>query len=137
MTAKILVIDDRPEVGQLVARALEGYETSTETDPRCAVRMFADGERFDIVLCDLDMPEMTGREVCEAIRRETFGEAAPAMLMMSGDDNVASLFATGYPVLLKPFTADELRALVSAILHEDVQATSASSAHGAWLWGGR
>jgi CheY-like chemotaxis protein len=116
MAKRILIIDDRPEVARAMARALRDYETSTETDPRCAVRRVADGERFDIVLCDLVMPEMTGGEVYDAFRRE---RAAPVMLMMSGEANVASLYATGCPVLIKPISATQLRTLVSDILHDE------------------
>ena len=127
MVAKILIIDDRPEVARSIAYSLRSYETSIETDPRCAVRRFVDGEQFDIVLCDLDMPEMTGREVYDAFRRET-REGSPVMLMMSGDHNVVPLFEAGCPVLIKPFSASELRTLVSAILHDGVQAGPAPSA---------
>jgi CheY-like chemotaxis protein len=113
MVAKILVIDDQPGVGGAIARVLRGYDVSVETDPRSAVRRVADGERFDLVLCDLEMPEMNGREVYDAFRRENFN---PLILMMSGHANVSSLFAAGCPVLLKPFNNAELRELVSACL---------------------
>src|SRR5450432_4312273 len=97
MVAKILVIDDQPAVARAIARMLRGYDTSTETDPRRAVRRVADGERFDLVLCDLEMPEMSGREVYDSFLREKFD---PMILMMSGHDNVSSLFAAGCPVLV-------------------------------------
>jgi CheY-like chemotaxis protein len=125
MVAKILVVDDQLDVGRAIARMLPAYETSTESDPRAAIRRFVDGERFDIVLCDLEMPEMSGRELCDAFQRERRSRP-PIMLMMSGDANVKPLFAAGYPVLLKPFTAPELRALVSALLHENEYASPGS-----------
>jgi DNA-binding response OmpR family regulator len=59
------------------------------------------------------MPEMNGREVYDAFRRENFD---PMILMMSGEHNVSPLFAAGCPVLLKPFNTSELRDLVSAFL---------------------
>ena len=124
MVANILIVDDNPEVGRAIARMLPAYHTSFETDPSEAVRRFASGERIDLVLCDLEMPGMSGREVYEALHRER-PRQAPIMLMMSGHDNVKSLFDAGCPVLLKPFRARELRALVSALLHEDAPTVTA------------
>jgi CheY-like chemotaxis protein len=121
MTAKILIVDDVPSVGHTIARMLRGYETVVEQDPREALRRFERGEHFDIVLCDLQMPELTGREVYRALRSV---ERPPIVLMMSGHENVASLFAAGCPVLLKPFESDELCELVAAVLHEEPASVS-------------
>ena len=115
--ARILVLDDQPEVARAIARMLWNHETAMETDPRRAVARVAHGERFDLVLCDLNMPGMDGRAVSDALVTAQV-EAPPLVLMMSGGENVDSLFAAGRAVLIKPFEADELRALVSAVLHE-------------------
>jgi len=116
--ARILVIDDRPEVARSIARMLCDHETTTETDPRLAVSRVVHGEPFDVVLVDLEMPDMSGREVSDALT-EAHLEKPPIVLIMSGGENVDSLFATGRGVLIKPFHGAELRDLVSAMLHED------------------
>ncbi len=118
--ARILVVDDRPDVARAIARMLSNHETSTETDPRRAVARVEDGERFEIVLVDLNMPNMSGREVSDALTRAQL-DPPPIVLMMSGRENVDSLFATGRAVLIKPFDGVELRDLVSAMLHEDAR----------------
>jgi CheY-like chemotaxis protein len=116
--ARILVVDDRQDVATAIARMLRNHETSTETDPRRAVDRVAHGEEFEIVLVDLEMPGMNGREVSEALEHAS-PQHPPIILMMSGGQNVESLFATGRGVLIKPFDGTELRDLVSAMLHDD------------------
>jgi CheY-like chemotaxis protein len=120
--ARILVVDDQPDVARSIARMLGNHETWTETDPQRAVARVADGERFEIVLIDLNMPHMSGAEVSAALARAQL-ERPPIVLMMSGGENVESLFATGRgrAVLIKPFDGAELRDLVSAMLHEQAE----------------
>jgi CheY-like chemotaxis protein len=115
--ARILVVDDRPDVAKAIARMLSNHDTATETDPRQAVARVEHGERFDIVLCDLNMPDMNGREVSDRLVH-AHDPPPPIVLMMSGGENVDSLFATGRAVLIKPFDGKELRELVSAMLHD-------------------
>lgn len=115
--ARILVVDDRPDVARAIARMLSNHDTAMETDPRQAVARVEHGERFDIVLCDLNMPHMDGREVSDALVQAQ-PDPPPIVLVMSGGENVDSLFATGRAVLIKPFDGNELRELVSAMLHE-------------------
>lgn len=115
--ARILVVDDRPDVAKAIARMLSNHDTATETDPRQAVARVEHGERFDIILCDLNMPDMNGREVSDRLVHAQ-PHPPPIVLMMSGGENVDSLFATGRAVLIKPFDGKELRELVSAMLHD-------------------
>lgn len=119
--ARILVVDDRPEVARAIARMLYDHETQTETNPRRAVTRIVGGEPFDVVLVDFNMPDMSGREVSDALRSVPL-DRAPIVLIMSGGENVTSLFETGRAVLIKPFEGAELRDLVSAMLHENVAA---------------
>jgi len=115
--ARILVVDDRADVARAIAKMLSNHETAMETDPRQAVARVEHGERFDLVLCDLNMPHMDGREVSDAlVQAQPY--PPPIVLVMSGGENVDSLFATGRAVLIKPFDGNELRELVSAMLHE-------------------
>lgn len=115
--ARILVVDDRPDVARAIARMLSNHDTATETDPRQAVARVEHGERFDIVLCDLNMPDMNGREVSDRLIHAQ-PDPPPIVVVMSGSENVDSLFATGRAVLIKPFDGNELRELVSAMLHD-------------------
>jgi CheY-like chemotaxis protein len=116
--ARILVVDDQPDVARSIARMLYDHDTVTETDPERGVARVVSGERFEIVLVDLNMPVMSGREVSDAITRAQLARP-PIVLMMSSGEHVDSLFATGRAVLIKPFEGDELRDLIAAMLHED------------------
>ena len=116
--ARILVVDDQPDVARSIARMLGNHETSTETDPQRAVARVADGERFEIVLIDLNMPHMSGAEVSAALARAHL-ERPPIVLMMSGGENVESLFATGRAVLIKPFDGPTLIKYLDQALGRD------------------
>jgi len=115
--ARILVVDDRPEVVRAIARMLPSHDTVTETDPRRAVARLQAGEQFEMMLIDYEMPGMNGRQVSDALT-DAHLIKPPIILIMSGRENVDSLFATGRAVLIKPFDAAELRELVAAVLHE-------------------
>ena len=119
--ARILVVDDLPDVARAIARMLSNYETAIETDPRRAIARLL-GDRFDIVLVDYDMPYMSGRAVSDALAAAHLAQP-PIVLIMSGSENVASLYATGRAVLIKPFKGDELRDLVATMLHENAELT--------------
>jgi len=119
--ARILVVDDLPDVARAIARMLSNYETAIETDPRRAIARLL-GDRFDMVLVDYDMPYMSGRAVSDAIAAAHLARP-PIVLIMSGSENVASLYATGRAVLIKPFKGDELRDLVATMLHENAELT--------------
>lgn len=117
--ARILVVDDLPHVARAIARMLHNHETVIETDPRRVIARVV-GDRFDIVLVDFDMPYMTGRAVSDALAAAPLARP-PIVLIMSGSENVASLYATGRAVLIKPFNGGELRDLISTMLHENAE----------------
>ncbi len=74
--ARVLVIDDDPRFGRLVARVLEReHEVLVTTDARGALGRIGAGERFDLILCDVMMPEMMGADF-----QERLACVAPAML---------------------------------------------------------
>jgi CheY-like chemotaxis protein len=114
--ARILVIDDNEILARSFLRMLRTFDTSVESDPRQAMaRMYA-GERFDIVLCDLKMPFLSGLEVLDAIRTYFADRAGmPHVVMMSGSDELCEEeLAT--PVLAKPCSATEVRAMMTRLL---------------------
>lgn len=69
MTKKVLIVDDEPDILTTVKMLVEaiGYQAITVDGGKKAVTLLQK-EKFDLVLLDMLMPEMTGREVMEWIR---------------------------------------------------------------------
>jgi len=79
---KIMIIDDEEQVLRYLSASLSEHEVDTQTHGRTAIEAIVEGE-FDIIVCDLMMPEMTGMEV-HAELADRFPEAADRMLFMTG-----------------------------------------------------
>ena len=61
----ILVVDDEPVIARLIQKALVDHDVTTAGDGREAVALMGE-KAFDVILCDLIMPEMTGMDVYRA-----------------------------------------------------------------------
>jgi CheY-like chemotaxis protein len=67
---RVLVVDDEAVLVKLFVRALENeHEVTGVTLARDALAKVAAGERYDVILCDLMMPEMTGLELHKELER--------------------------------------------------------------------
>jgi DNA-binding response OmpR family regulator len=109
--ATVLVVEDEPSLRGILRRTLEaeGFHVEEVPDGESALRLVqARAEPFDLVLTDLAMPGIDGRQVSETVRRY---RPSVAVLCMSADpDAVPYIESSDTPVrvLLKPFTADDL-----------------------------
>ncbi len=118
--ARILVVDDEPLVGNSIRRALgrehEVLAVSTGAD---ALRLFRSGKRFDLILCDVMMPEMTGMDL-SAMLTELAPDQAERMVFMTGgaftDRAKRFLERTPRRTLLKPLEPPVLRSLIHEAL---------------------
>ena len=118
-STRVLVIDDEPLVGQMVARALRhDAQVVPITSAREALALLQRGERFDRILCDLMMPEMSGPELHAELVRSS-PQLLPTLAFMTGGafTEGARRFAASWqgPLLEKPLDQDVLRRL----LHDD------------------
>jgi len=88
--ARILVVDDEPTAVVLMRAALQkaGFDVCTAIDGEDALRQFR-ASRFDMVMLDVEMPGLTGHEVCATLRAEA-GELLP-IVMVTGMDDVQSI----------------------------------------------
>jgi CheY-like chemotaxis protein len=116
----VLVVDDEPAIGAAIRRALRNeYDVRVATRAAEALRWVRGGERFDVIFCDLMMPERTGVDLYDDLR-----EAAPELLerviFMTGgaftERTRAFLDALPNPRIDKPFDVRDLRAAIAGRL---------------------
>jgi two-component system, cell cycle sensor histidine kinase and response regulator CckA len=119
---RILFIDDEPALVSLGQECLEslGYEVVTETSSRAAFALFVrQPDRFDLVITDMTMPGMTGKELAHALRR--LRPDIPLILCtgFSHHLNEEQTQAIGRCALLrKPFVLQELAETVRVLLQK-------------------
>jgi len=128
---RVLVIDDEPQVVAFCKRSLAGRcEVVALTDSREAQARLADGEDFDLILCDAMMPRLSGIDLYEQVIAER-PELAGRFVFMSGGafTRRAQEFmeAEERVRLDKPFTPGQLRALVDERLRPPAAAAVARS----------
>ncbi|BDG06900.1 PAS domain-containing hybrid sensor histidine kinase/response regulator [Anaeromyxobacter paludicola] len=110
----VLVVDDEPGVCASISRLLKAeHEVVTYSSSRTARELLLSGARFDAVLCDVMMPELTGVQLHAAVRERAPEQAARFVFMTGGvfsAETRALLANTGRPVLHKPFEKAQLLA---------------------------
>jgi CheY-like chemotaxis protein len=104
---KILVVDDEEPVRRMVCLVLQsnGHTVLTASDGRRALETLA-GDTIDLVISDVAMPHMTGRELAATVSRSHPGLP---VLLMSGSER-----PDGYPFIAKPFRPQNLLAAVDS-----------------------
>ena len=112
----VLVVEDNPEVGRFAADALAewGYTARLVGNATHALEeLAADADRFDVVFTDVVMPGMTGIELAQQIRR---CHAELPVVLTSGYSHVLSEHgSTGYELLQKPYSAEQLARLLNRV----------------------
>jgi signal transduction histidine kinase len=118
---RLLVIDDEEAIGRVVGRAFaDRHEVTVVQHARDAFARFEAGERFDLVLCDLLMPSVSGPDVY-AMVVERWPDILPSLVFMTGGaftPSTAEFAAKGLtPLLQKPFRIADVQALLESRLH--------------------
>ncbi|MET9245389.1 response regulator transcription factor [Nonomuraea sp. NPDC003709] len=116
--AKVLVVDDEPNIRELLSEALElnGFAVRTASDGRQALAEVA-RERPDIIVLDVMMPGVDGFAVARKLREA--GDS-PMMLFLTArdtvSDRIAGLTAGGDDYVTKPFSLEEVVLRLRAIM---------------------
>ena len=108
--SRVLVVDDEPglrqSLGLLLADA--GYEVAAENDGSRALARVA-GEAFDLILCDVRMPDMDGLAFLRAYKKQGGGALVIMMSAYGGEEAALAAMKEGaYDYIPKPFRPDEV-----------------------------
>lgn len=117
---KILVVDDEPLIRAQIGQTLEAFgHTVLEAEGGQEAIALARTEKPDLILLDLMMPDMTGMEVCEALRADPATHDVRIIAISGMDAKRAleeSVIAGADDFLAKPIDALELSVRVRSIL---------------------
>jgi CheY-like chemotaxis protein len=113
---RILLVDDDETITWSLARFLNrDHDVVPLTSPQEALRRIVGGERFDAIVCDMTMPELSGIELFDQVRAIDSSQSDGIIFMTGGAFGPAArafLESLPNPCIQKPFSAHELRALV-------------------------
>ena len=117
MPQLILVVDDEPKVARLARDYLEknGFRVTTAGDGQSAL-IIARREKPDLVILDLMLPVIDGREVCRILRRESDVPIIMLTALSEEIDQVTGLEIGADDYITKPFSVRALVARVRALL---------------------
>ncbi|MEL6447096.1 MAG: ATP-binding protein [Pseudomonadota bacterium] len=111
LTGTVLVVDDEPNVRDVVTKTLENLGCRViDADSGAAALELAATRAFDVLLTDIIMPGMSGIELVEALRRDGFQQRVIYMTGHGADDEARA--AAHGPLLRKPFRR---QALITAL----------------------
>jgi len=114
---KILIVEDESSFSEAISFLLgkEGFETDVAENGRVALELFK-ASAYDLVLLDLMIPEVSGIEVCRAIRTTSM---VPIIMLTAKDsevDKVVGLELGADDYVTKPYSSRELVARIKAVL---------------------
>ena len=121
-TKRILVVEDEPAICDVCWRVLtdEGFDVEIAVNGIIAQDMIRI-KQYDLCLIDIRTPKMNGRELYQWLK-EKYPQLAGGVMFTSGDvmagDIQSFLEQAARPFLPKPFTPDDLKAIVKEALKE-------------------
>ncbi len=125
---KILIADDEARIRRLVCDFLKnaGFETVEAVDGRDAIEKFFSLGSFDLVICDIMMPEADGWEVCKTIREKS---SVPFLMLTARSqefDELMSFESGADDFVTKPFSPTVLVKRVEALIKRSENASTKS-----------
>jgi len=127
MKPRIMIVEDEADLAELLHEFLESdFETVTYTDSRVALSAFK-ASSFNLVITDLTMPDVSGKQLIEAIR--SLNRDIPILIITgrsNSDRDTQEAMAMGcQAVLIKPLPSpDQIIAIVRKHLHQSNQLPS-------------
>jgi two-component system KDP operon response regulator KdpE len=114
---RILIVDDEPQIRRALRTALvaKNYEVNDASCGEAAFEKLRE-EKYDVVLLDINLPDIKGTEVCRAIRSTSDVGIIMLTVRNSEADKVAALDSGANDYVTKPFSTPELFARIRAVL---------------------
>jgi DNA-binding response OmpR family regulator len=117
---KILIIDDKPSISKLIVQILsKTFEVYTKEDGLQAIAWLQAGNIPDLIITDLQMPNMDGMEFIGRVKESGFFRDIPVVVLSSKDssaDRIKCLKMGAEDYLIKPFNPEELLIRIERIL---------------------
>lgn len=119
----IWIVDDDEEMSHAIGLMLKllDCETATFFNVRSAAQSFASGKKPDLLILDLNMPEISGLDMIEFLRRRPDSKNLPIVMLSSEAadsvvDKALALGADSY--VMKPITIEELEKAMATAFHK-------------------
>lgn len=126
--SRVLIIDDEPLLGKSLRRTLKDHDVTFTENPARALELCSETD-YDVIVCDLMMPVISGEAVYEHLR-EHAPELASRMIFMTGGAFTPGaqrfLREVPNPMLTKPFGPDDLRVAIRRVIDQKREAPAAA-----------
>lgn len=113
---RILVVEDEEKIAEIVRAYLEkeGFRVTVAETGQKAISVLKDG--FDLIILDLMLPDITGEDICQTIRRDSDLPIIMLTAKSEEEDRIKGLSIGADDYVVKPFSPRELVARVKALL---------------------
>jgi len=120
---RVVVVDDDPDLGPAIREALgaDGFRVDVAGDAQAALPALL-RTAPDLVILDVNMPGMSGWEMCSILRRQSTTRDVPVLFLTGRSevkDRIRAMQLGGSDYLVKPFGAEDLRRKVQALVGEE------------------
>jgi two-component system cell cycle sensor histidine kinase/response regulator CckA len=117
-SGRILIVEDEDMVRAVAERALvrQGYDVETASDGEQALKLFADGKRYDLVISDVVMPNLDGPSMAQQLRKN-YGDVR--LLFISGyaeEQLRETISLDNVAFMAKPFSVQQIAEAVQVAL---------------------
>jgi CheY-like chemotaxis protein len=117
--AKVLVIDDEPDLVRLISKVLvgRGHLVATARDGATALTRVV-LEPHDVIIVDSDLPKIDGAEVCRRIKTDATTRHIPVVMMTQGPIDLRDVCTASGPdaFVVRPFVREVLANAVERVL---------------------
>ena len=117
---KILVVDDKPSISKLIVQFLnQTFDVHTEEYGLKALTWLQEGNIPDLILTDLQMPNLDGMELIKRLKESGYFKDIPIIVLSSkegSEDRIKCLRLGAEDYMVKPFNPEELLVRIEKIL---------------------